>query len=155
MNFQQVNSLDPAVLEGFISFCLQSKPYPFCSLPTFSARVSQIKKYYEYLFQIANIYIIKKNNKVSFFVAVKEEEDRVCVEFIYGEPFSGITDFCNFRRFYQEQKNKNFLFYTNLLREHKKNALLNLIKKRDKNAKISLDNGKIFVLWYNDNGLQT
>jgi hypothetical protein len=92
---------------------------------------------------------------ILFFIAVKEEEDRICVEFIYGEPFSGLGYFREFRLFYRKQKNKNLVFYTNLLREHKFNALFNLIKKRDKNAKISLDNDRIFVLWYDDNGLQT
>jgi len=155
MNFQQVNASDPAVLKSFISFCLNSKPYPFCNLPTFSARVTRIKKYHEYLFKVAEVYALKENNEIIFFIAVKEEEDRICVEFIYGEPFSGLGYFREFRLFYRKQKNKNLVFYTNLLREHKFNALFNLIKKRDKNAKISLDNDKIFVLWYDDNGLQT
>jgi hypothetical protein len=155
MNFQQVNASDSSVLDSFISFCLRSKPYPFCSLPTFSARIIQIKNYYEHLFEVAEIYVLKQDGQIVFFIATHEKEDGVCVEFVYGSPFTILGEFREFRYFYQKQKNKTCVFYSYLLREHKLNAMFNMIKKRDKNAKISLDNGKILVLWYNDNGLQT
>jgi hypothetical protein len=155
MNFQRVNTLDQSVLNDFVSFCLQSKPYNFCMLPSLSARLFQIKNYYRHLHQVSEVFVYKLDEKVKFFVAIKQENENGCIEFVYGSPFNILRDLKEFRDWYFAQNPHLTTIYTTLLREHKPEPMFQLVKKRDKNAKICVDNGTISVLWYKKNGLQT
>jgi hypothetical protein len=155
MNFQLVNPSDQTVMDDFVSFCLKSKPYSFCCLPALSARIFQIKKYYECLFQDNEVYALKENGSVRFFIALKKQDNEAFADFVIGKPFLIFSDFANFRKFYSDLHNTPFTFRTLINRENKLEPYLKYIKKRDPDARFLLDNDKIFVLWYNKNGTQT
>ena len=152
MNFQQLKNNDPMVESALIDFCIRSKPYDFCSIKSHSVKLIQIRKYYEYLLRECNIFYVTENQRVVFFIAISECDDRIEMQFVFSDTFDLIKNAKAFREFYWKQFNCSKPFVGVVKRHHKLKKYLNYIKKRDRDAKISLDNGEILVL-YNRNGI--
>ena len=152
MNFQQLKNNDPMVESALIDFCIRSKPYDFCSIKSHSVKLIQIRKYYEYLLRECNIFYVTENQRVVFFIAISECDDRIEMQFVFSDTFDLIKNAKAFREFYWKQFNCSKPFVGVVKRHHKLKTYLNYIKKRDRDAKISLDNGEILVL-YNRNGI--
>jgi hypothetical protein len=89
----------------------------------------------------------QKQKKIRFFVAVEKFPDHVYVDFVLGSPFQLRSDFQEFRKFYRQLHNENFLFSTVIKRRHKLSSFVEGIKKRDPHAQFSVDNGEIHVSW--------
>jgi hypothetical protein len=153
MNFQPVKEDNSLVESCFLSFCLGSKPYDFCSLPTASLRRLHIKNYYNYLLTEKQCFFLQENGTVRFFIAVEKRPDDIYVDFIFGEPFKLSSDFKRFRSFYNELCGGSFEFFTVIHRKHKLKNFLNCLKNREHCTIFSLDNGEIHVKWLH-NGLQ-
>ena len=152
MNFQQLKNNDPMVESALIDFCIRSKPYDFCSIKSHSVKLIQIKKYYEYLLRECNIFYATENQRVVFFIAISEYDDRIEMQFVFSDTFDLIKNAKAFREFYWKQFNCSKPFVGVVKRQHKLKTYLNYIKKRYRDAKISLDNGEILVS-YNRNGI--
>lgn len=150
MNFQQLKHHDPMVELALIDFCIRSKPYDFCSIKSHSLKLIQIKKYYEVLFKECDIFYVAENQKVVFFMAISEYDDRIEIQFVFSGTFDLIKNAKAFREFYWKQFNCFKPFVGVVKRQHKLKTYLNYIKKRDPDAKISLDNGEILVLYTRD-----
>jgi len=150
MNFQQLKNNDPIVESAVIDFCIRSKPYDFCSIKNHSVKLIQIKKYYEYLLQECNIFYVTENQRVVFFIAISEHDDRVEMQFVFSDTFDLIKNAKAFREFYWKQSDCSKPFVGVVKRHHKLKKYLNYIKKRDPDAKILLDNGEILVLYTRD-----
>jgi len=152
MNFQQLKGDNPALQSAFEDFCIRSKPYDFCSIKNPSARIVQIKKYYEYLVDTTSVFYLAEGDHIRFFLSIKQTQESIVIEFIFGDPSTMLGDFRVFREFYWRQFDCDLPFTTEIKRQHKLKAFLNFIQKKDKNAKISLDNGNILVS-YTRNGI--
>jgi hypothetical protein len=150
MNFQQLNGDNSTVQCTFEDFCIRSKPYDFCSIKNPSVRMVQIKKYYEYLVNTTHIFHLTQDDHTRFFLSIKPEPPNITIEFIFGDPLTMLEDFRIFREFYWRQFDCDTPFTTEIKRQHKLKPFLNFIRRKDKNAKISLDNGKILVLYTKD-----
>lgn len=151
MNFQQLNGNNPVVQSTFEDFCIRSKPYDFCSIKNPSARMTQIKKYYQYLVESTDIFHLTQGDHTRFFLSIKPEPPNITIEFIFGDPTTMLEDFRTFREFYWRQFDCDTPFTTEIKRQHKLKTFLNFIRKKDKNAKISIDKDKILVS-YTRNG---
>lgn len=148
MNFQLLEKHnDEKIQDAFLDFFLKSKPYDFCSLPSRSARVMQIKKYYEFLISRKIVYFAEDHRGLRFFIAFFELNGEIYVDFVFGPPFKLAKDFKLFREFYRKEKNENFKFYTKIHRKHKLKNFLASIKGRDPDAIFSIDNEEICVSW--------
>jgi hypothetical protein len=152
MNFQQLKGDNSIVQSRFEDFCICSKPYDFCSIKNPSVRMVQIKKYYEYLLRECNIFYVLENQEVVFFIAISEYDDRIEMQFVFSGTFDLIKNAKAFREFYWKQFNCSTPFVGVVKRHHKLKTYLNYIKKRDRDAKISLDNDEILVS-YNRDGI--
>lgn len=150
MNFQQLKHHDPMVESALIDFCIRSKPYDFCSMKSHSLKLMQIKKYYEVLFKECDIFYATENQKVVFFMAISEYDDRIEIQFVFSGTFDLIKNAKAFREFYWKQFNCSKPFVGMVKRQHKLKTYLNYIKKRDPDAKIFLDNGEILVSYTRD-----
>lgn len=150
MNFQQLRNNNPVVQSAFEEFCLRSKPYDFCSIKNPSARMMQIKKYYEYLIGNSIIFYLMQDNAIRFFLSIKKEDSQITIEFIFGDAATMLKDFCIFRHDYWQRNNCDLPFVTEIKRQHKLKPFLNFIQKKDPDAKFSLDNGKILVSYSRD-----
>jgi hypothetical protein len=142
MNFTLIKELPEAEKKNLIRFFLKSKPYPFCQMPSMFLALFKIKEYIDFLFDNFSIYVRK-----DFFIAISVEKEKAIVQFVKGSSFNGISDFEEFRAFFCAQNKNVKVFYTEIQRDYKKQKLIRFIKRRDKNAKINLDNDKICVLW--------
>lgn len=147
MNFQLLKENNDIVEEAFVSFCLKSKPYDFCSGPSMSLRTLQIKSYYQFLMAEKDVYFVEQNRFIRFFIAIQETEEGFYVDFIFGLPFKLGSDFKNFRQFYRSKRSRNCKFFTKIKRKHKLQLFLKGIKKRDASANFCVDNGEICVSW--------
>lgn len=150
MNFQQLKKTNAIVQSAFENFCIRSKPYDFCSIKNPSARITQIKKYYEYLAENSSIFYLMQEDRVRFFLSIKQEESQITIEFIFGDAATMLKDFCIFRHDYWRRNNCHLPFVTEIKRQHKLKSFLNFIQKKDPDAKFSLDNGKILVSYSRD-----
>ena len=150
MNFQQLKNNDQIVESALIDFCIRSKPYDFCSIKNHSVKLIQIKKYYEYLVDETSIFYLSHGDHIRFFLSIKQDSESVVIEFIFGDPLTMLDDFRIFREFYWRQFNCDIPFTTEIKRRHKLKPFLNFIKKKDRNAKFLLDNGKILVSYTRD-----
>jgi hypothetical protein len=150
MNFQQLKGDNSIVQSRFEDFCIRSKPYDFCSIKNPSARMMQIKKYYEYLVETTRIFHLTQGDHTRFFLSIKPELLNITIEFIFGDPLTMLEDFRIFREFYWREFDCDATFTTEIKRQYKLKPFLNFIKRKDKSAKISLDKGKIFVSYTRD-----
>lgn len=147
MTFQRIKELDALLEQDFINFCLKSKPYDFCCMHSRNMSVHKIKEYMLFLFKECEMYTLKRNDKIQFFVAVSKKDDEAFVEFAFGQPFSVISDFKSFRRFYSEINQKAMKFSGKITRKHKLKSYLKFLKQKDSEIQIILDNQEIAVLW--------
>lgn len=150
MNFQQLKGDNSKVRSTFEDFCIRSKPYDFCSIKNPSVRMVQIKKYYEYLVKTTSIFYLTKGDHIRFFLSIKQDLESIVVEFIFGDPLTMLGDFRIFRELYWQQFDCDLPFTTEIKRQHKLKSFLNFIQKKDKKAKISIDNDKILVSYTRD-----
>ena len=150
MNFQQLKGNNAILQSTFEDFCIRSKPYDFCSIKNPSARMFQIKKYYEYLVDTTSIFYLTQGDRIRFFLSIKKDLKSIVIEFIFGDPPTMLEDFRVFREFYWQQFDCDLPFTTEIKRQHKLKPFLNFIQKKDKKAKISIDNDKILVSYARD-----
>lgn len=150
MNFQQLKNDNEMIASAVMDYCIRSKPYDFCSIKSQSLKIIQIKKYYEFLLNECDIYYCSENNKVTFFIAISNYDKHIEIQFIFSSPFDAEKNFRAFREFHWNKFDHNKPFVGEVRRHYKLKNYLNYIKKRDENAKISLDNGKILVSYSRD-----
>ena len=147
MQFQRINQATDKITDKFISYCLKSKPYDFCNLPSRVISIIKIKEYIKFLFQICEVYLGTINGEIKLFVAVKRDNQNLEIEFIFGDHFGFLENFKKFRFFYHELHPEIRTFRAQITRKHKLKHFMNFLSKKDPNIQIILDKQEIVVLW--------
>ena len=82
MKITQIN--DPEIVwPYFYTFCIKSKPYDFCQIPSKFLRDKKVRGLFEE-FSYCNIYQAEENGKIVGFVFITEEENCLDVSFLFG-----------------------------------------------------------------------
>lgn len=147
MQFQRINYPDKQIESMFVSYCLKSKPYDFCNMPSRSMSVFKIKEYMNFLFKMCKIYLGTFQGQIKLFIAISEIKDEANIEFVFGNPFGFMKNLEYFRKFYQDVNPKIQTFSAQIKRKHKLNSFLKFIQTKDQNMQIFLDKQEIVVLW--------
>lgn len=147
MQFQRINQATDEIREKFISYCIKSKPYDFCHLPSRATSIIKIKEYIEFLFKICEVYLGTINGEIKLFVAVKRDNQNLEIEFIFGNHFGFLENFKKFRLFFSDSHPEIRTFRAQITRKHKLKYFMNFLSKKDPNIRIILDNQEIVVLW--------
>jgi len=147
MQFQRINQATDKITDKFISYCLKSKPYDFCHLPSRTASIIKIKEYIEFLFQICEVYLGMIDDQIKLFVAVRRDNQNLEIEFIFGDHFGFLENFKKFRLFFSDSYPEIRTFRAQITRKYKLKHFMNFLSKKDPNIQIILDNQEIVVLW--------
>ena len=150
MKFKLINEPTEELFNIFKSYCLKSKPFDFCELPSMQMRIFKIKEYFDNLFEGCEIYIAEKNEQVLGFGGFRQENTNVSADFVVGFnnilTFSEISKmFADFRKFYKEQNPQIKTFSGEIYRTYKADSYLKFIKRYMKPSKIDLDGERIMV----------
>jgi len=137
----------------FYDFCIKSKPYDFCSLPSRRLRDEKIKTSFEF-YRTRIVYKAESEGKVMGFVFLEEEESCLDVNFIFGvsKNFASIKLIKAAHAIFDDalQKfNKNYL-KSEVRRKFKVNSFIKWVDRYDKTA-IILTHGKKTIVWCNSN----
>ncbi len=147
MQFQRIKQPTKQIEDMFLSYCLISKPYDFCHMPSRHMSILKIKEYMRFLFEKFEVYIGIQNQQIKLLVAIATREIEAVVEFIFGSPFGFMDNFACFRSFYQKVNPEIKKFSAHIARKHKLKSFLNFITKKDPQMQIILDKQEIAVLW--------
>jgi hypothetical protein len=131
----------------FIDYCIRSKPYDFCHMPSRQMTIMKIKEYMQFLFETCEVYLGISKSQIKIFIAVSKQGDKVNVEFIFGNPFGFMKNFSHFRDFYKNVNQEIQTFEAQIKRKYKLNTFLKFIQAKDSKMKIILDKQEIAVLW--------
>lgn len=142
MNFTLIKQIDEALERKIIAYFLQSKPYSFCHLPSRFLSVMKIKEYVQFLLDNCSVYVGR-----DFFIALTIKKETAIVEFLFGSAFTIVNSFKQFRIQFKQKNPEVNVFFSEIQRIYKRDKLIKMIKQRDENAEIKLDNQKICVLW--------
>ena len=99
MKFKLINEPSEELFNIFKSYCLKSKPFDFCELPSMQMRIFKIREYFNNLFENCEIYIAEENGKILGFGGFRQEGDSVSADFVVGfNNFTHIKEIanCNF-----------------------------------------------------------
>jgi len=147
MQFQRINQATDQIKQKIISYCIKSKPYDFCHLPSRITSIIKIKEYIEFLFKICEVYLGTVAGQIKLFVAVKRDNQNAEIEFIFGDHFGFLENFKKFRFFFCSLHPEIRTFRAQITRKHKLKHFMNFLSKKDRNMQIILDNQEIVVLW--------
>lgn len=147
MHFQRITTPDEKVTAMFINYCVRSKPYDFCHMPSRLLTLAKIKEYQDCLFNTCEVYLGLSDSIVKLFVAVSKQREILDIEFIFGNPFEVVKYFADFRFFYKRLRPEIVTFRAYVERKHNVEKLLKFIQSKDPNASIVLDKQEISVLW--------
>lgn len=147
MQFQRINKPNPDIQKMFVEFCLMSKPYDFCHMPSRILSLNKIKEYMMFLFDTCEIYLGTLDRQIKLFVAVCKNNQNVAIEFIFGTPFGFMKNLKQFRKFYSNVNKEIRTFSAQIKRKHKLKSFLKFIEAKDSEMKIFLDKQEIAVLW--------
>jgi hypothetical protein len=150
MKFKLINEPTEELFSIFKSFCLKSKPFDSCELPSMQMRLFKIKEYFNSVFLYSDCIIALKNDEiVGFFCIEKRNEIGIIVIGVGLYPkitFPEIAEmFSDFRKFYKQQNPEIKSFIGEIVRNHKKESYLKFLKKYIKPSKIDLDKDPIIV----------
>lgn len=147
MHFQRIKETDKTIENMFINYCIDSKPYDFCHLPSRSMSIFKIKEYMEFLFNTCEVYLGMIDNQIKIFIAVERKDNATIIQFVFGTPFGFMSNVAMFRRFYKKVNPEIQKFSAQIMRKHKLDSFLKFITKKDPEMQINLDKQEITVLW--------
>ena len=150
MKFKPIKEPTEEFFNIFKSYCLESKPFNFCELPSMQIRLIKIKQYFNSVFSYSDCIVALKNDEiVGFFCIEKQNEIGIIVIGVGLYPkitFPEIAEmFSDFRKFYKQQNPEIKSFIGEIVRNHKKESYLKFLKKYIKPSKIDLDKDPIIV----------
>lgn len=131
--------------EKFYLFCINSKPYDFCSLPSFLLRKTKINDFCKFI--VNNCYHLEAFYDDEWITSIffEEEFDNLNLVFVFGNSkFSFNSRMTVFHELMTRASNKfnKKTIKSEIRRKYKKEKYLNWIKKYDKKCEIieDLDN---------------
>jgi hypothetical protein len=150
MKFKLINEPTEELFNIFKSYCLKSKPFDFCELPSMQMRIFKIKEYFDNLFENCEVYTAEENGKILGFGGFKPLGGNVSADFVVGFndvlTFKEISKaFADFREFYKQQNPQVKTFSGEIYRTYKADSYLKFIKRYMKPSKIDLDGERIMV----------
>jgi hypothetical protein len=139
----------------FYNFCIKSKPYDFCSLPSRSLRDKKIKTSFD-LFSSRIVYKAEDRGKVMGFVFLEEQEHCLDVNFLFGvrKNFTSPRLISATHAIFEDalkKFNKNYL-KSQIRRTFKVESYTKWIERYDKTAIIFRDEEKT-VVWCNSESM--
>jgi hypothetical protein len=150
MKFKLIKEPTEELFNIFKSYCLKSKPFDFCELPSMQMRIFKIREYFNNLFENCEIYIAEENGKILGFGGFRQEGDSVSADFVVGfNNFLSLKEiskmFFNFRSFYKKQNPHIKTFTGEVYRTYKVDSYLKFIKRYMGVSRIDLDKNPIMV----------
>lgn len=150
MKFKLINEPTKEIMDILKIYCLKSKPFDFCELPSMTMRVFKINEYFNSLFKSHEVYTAENNGKIVGIGFFRKDEQNVYADFIVGFnnllSFREISEtFKNFRIFYKNEYPEVKLFCGEIYRVFKVKSYLKFIKKYMNPIKIDLDKERIMV----------
>jgi len=117
MNFKPIKTYSKELESEIINYCLKSKPYEFCELPSRNLAILKIKEYIAFLFSNCEIFICEEDGKINFFIALTIKEEGVVIDFCFGDEIKMKTCFAEFRRLFKRQHPQILGFYSEVTRK--------------------------------------
>jgi len=154
MKFKLIKQPTEELFDIFKSYCLKSKPFDFCELPSMQARLIKIKKYFNEMFLYDDCYIALKNDEIVSFYCIEKRDDIAEIIIAVGLypkiTFLEISKiFAEFRVFYKKQNPQIKTFKGEIYRSYKADSYLKFIKKYMGISRIDLDKEHI-VVYFDD-----
>jgi len=150
MKFKLIKEPTEELFNLFKIYCLKSKPFDFCELPSMQMRIFKIREYFNNLFENCEVYTAEKNGKILGFGGFRPLGENVSADFVVG--FNDILTFkeiskafADFREFYKKQNPQIKTFSGEIYRTYKVDSYLKFIKRYMKPSKIDLDGERIMV----------
>lgn len=150
MKFKLIKEPSEELFNLFKLYCLESKPFDFCELPSMQMRIFKIKEYFNNLFKNCDCFLVFKDDQIVGFIVIEKENEVgeiiIAIGFHAKISFKQISQyFADFRKFYKEQNPQIKIFIGEIYRTHKSDSYLKFIKRYMKPSKIDLDNERIMV----------
>ena len=154
IKIKQLISSNKDLYNVFFDYCVKSKPYDFCELNSIKLRNFKINEYYNSLLNISKIFECKKEDQVVWYVFLSKQKDNLIVEFAIGNNKAFKSRFLidSLHKIFilaQTIFNKNHI-KTSIQRKHKKQNLINWLKRYDKIAQFVEIDGKTHIIWKYD-----
>jgi hypothetical protein len=150
MKFKLIKEPTEELFDIFKLYCLKSKPFDFCELPSMQIRIFKIREYFDNLFETCEVYTAEENEKILGFGGFRPVGQNVNADFVVG--FNNILTFkqiskafASFREFYKKQNPQIKTFSGEIYRTHKADSYLKFIKRYMEPSKIDLDGERIMV----------
>lgn len=150
MKFKLIKEADSELFDIFKSYCLKSKPFDFCELPSMQMRLLKIKEYFNNLFSYNDCFAVFQNNEIVGFICIEKQNEIGVITIAIGLhtkiTFSQISQYLSdFRKFYKQQNPEIKTFSGEIHRTFKADSYLKFIKRYMKPSKIDLDKDHIMV----------
>jgi hypothetical protein len=150
MKFKLIKEPSEELFNLFKSYCLKSKPFDFCELPSMQMRVLKIREYFNAIFSYNDCFIVLEREGIVGFICIEKQGEIGVVTIAIGLhlkiTFKQISQyFADFRKFYKEQNPQIKTFSGEIYRTYKADSYLKFIKRYMKPSKIDLDGERIMV----------
>jgi hypothetical protein len=150
MKFKLIKEPSEELFNLFRSYCLKSKPFDFCELPSMQMRVFKIKEYFNIIFSYNDCFIVLESEEIVGFICIEKQGEVGVVTIAIGLhlkiTFKQISQyFADFRKFYKGQNPQIKTFSGEIYRTYKADSYLKFIKRYMKPSKIDLDGERIMV----------
>ena len=150
MKFKLIKQPTEELFDIFKSYCLKSKPFDFCELPSMQARLIKIKEYFNNLFKNCDCFLVFKDDQIVGFIVIEKENEVgeiiIAIGFYAKISFKQISQyFADFRKFYKEQNPQIKTFSGEIYRTYKADSYLKFIKRYMKPSRINLDKERIMI----------
>lgn len=154
MKFKLIKEPNQEIFEIFKSYCLKSKPFDFCTVPSMQTRLFKIKEYFNNLFSHNDCFLALEDDEIVGFICIEQVGQSANITIAVGLypkiTFKQISQyFFNFRKFYKQQNSHIKTFIGEIYRTHKKDSYLKFIKKYMGVSRINLDKERI-IIYFDD-----
>lgn len=150
MKFKLIKKPTEELFIFFKTYCLKSKPFNFCELPSMQMRVFKIREYFNNLFSYGDCFTVLKNDQIIGFFCIEKQNEIATIVIAFGL-YSKITFvemskiFLDFRKFYKQENPEIKSFFGEVIRNYKKDSYLKFIQRYMKPSRIDLDKNPIMV----------
>lgn len=148
MEFKRILEPTDVLRKNFINFCVKSKPFHFCEIPSLRLKLFKINEYFDFLFAESLIFIGEENQEFKFFIALSLDGPAAQVDFYFGGCFAARKTLEDFRSWYLTQNQEVEYFWAALTRSYKYDKYIRAIKRIDPKVIFKLDKQKMCIYWY-------
>jgi hypothetical protein len=165
-NFKQVNLQNEDFYNDFCNFAIKSKPFPISRFKSIKFLKAEIKNWFDFLCKDSVIYQVS-NSELKLYIFVENRSDNIYLPFLF---FINNNDYQNafekppptlktlllakqgvslWHRYliYISNKFDKKNIIADVMRTHKRKAMIDLINRYDKIAEIRYDKKNTTILW--------